>query len=243
MRGLEAQVIQSEKLASLGQIAAGIVHELHNPLTSIVAYSDYLRKKSMKAGGDPADAERLLRIHEAAERILRFARDLVAYSRPSTEVPAPVVVHDIIERALVFCEHVVDECGVVVVRDFHAGRLVRGVGGQLTQVFVNLFTNACHAMRRTGGTLSVTTATSSDGATVTVTIADDGHGIDDEHLPRIFEPFFTTKSDGGGTGLGLSIVRNIVVSHGGTISAHRHSPQGTVFVVELPAAASPDSEA
>src|ERR1041384_4243631 len=100
VRGLENQVIQSEKLASLGQIAAGIVHELNNPLTSIVAYSDYLRKKAERSDSDPADVERLFRINEAAERILRFSRDLIAYSRPSAEVPAPVAIHDVIDRAL-----------------------------------------------------------------------------------------------------------------------------------------------
>ncbi len=88
VRDLRAQVIQSEKLASLGQIAAGIVHELNNPLTTIVAYSDFLRRK-LSSRGDPADVERLARINEAAERILRFSRDLTAYSRPANEVPRP----------------------------------------------------------------------------------------------------------------------------------------------------------
>src|SRR5262249_37510673 len=142
---LQAQVIQSEKLASLGQIAAGVVHELNNPLTSIVAYSDYLRKKGERNGADVADLERLTRINEAAERILRFSRDLIAYSRPSTEVPAPVAIHDVIDRALVFCEHVLERTGVMVERTFGDVKLVRGVAGQLTQVFVNLFTNACQA--------------------------------------------------------------------------------------------------
>lgn len=233
---LQAQVIQSEKLASLGQIAAGIVHELNNPLTSIVAYSDYLRKKGEKTGVDPADLERLARINEAADRILRFSRDLIAYSRPSNEVPAPVAIHDIIERALVFCEHVIEKSNVVVERTFGEVKLVRGVGGQLTQVFVNLFTNACQAMGRQGGCLSITTAMSACGS-VSISISDEGSGIDAEHLPRIFEPFFTTKTDGTGTGLGLSIVRNIISTHGGTIRADDHPPRGTIFTLELPAAA------
>jgi two-component system, NtrC family, sensor kinase len=241
VRGLQAQVIQSEKLASLGQIAAGIVHELNNPLTSIVAYSDYLRKKAERTGGDPGDIERLMRINEAAERILRFSRDLIAYSRPATEVPAPVEINDVIERALVFCEHVLDETGVLVEKHLAEVPPVRGVAGQLTQVFVNLFTNAAHAMRQRGGCLSISTQTIGDGE-VAITIVDDGHGIDQDHLPRIFEPFFTTKTDGSGTGLGLSIVRNIVLSHGGRIRADGREPQGTMFSVELPAAASPKSD-
>jgi C4-dicarboxylate-specific signal transduction histidine kinase len=237
---LRAQVIQSEKLASLGQIAAGIVHELNNPLTTIVAYSDFLRKKTERKGGDPSDVERLARINEAAERILRFSRDLTAYSRPSSEVPAPVAIHDVIERALVFCEHELEKTGVMIERNFGEVRPVRGVAGQLTQVFVNLFTNAAHAMRNHGGLLTI--ATEMREEEVTVIIGDDGHGIDAEHRQRIFEPFFTTKTDGSGTGLGLSIVRSIVHSHGGRISVDGKAPRGTVFHVELPAAAAPKSD-
>jgi two-component system NtrC family sensor kinase len=237
LRELRAQVIQSEKLASLGQIAAGIVHELNNPLTTIVAYSDFLRRK-LALRGDPADVERLARINEAAERILRFSRDLTAYSRPSNEVPAPVAIHDVIDRALVFCEHELEKTGVVIEKVFGEVYPVRGVAGQLTQVFVNLFTNAAHAMHDHGGLLRIHTAMT-EGAEreVTVTITDDGHGIDQEHRDRIFEPFFTTKTDGTGTGLGLSIVRSIVVSHGGRISVNGKEPRGTVFYLELPTAA------
>ncbi len=239
MRDLRAQVIQSEKLASLGQIAAGIVHELNNPLTTIVAYSDFLRRK-LTGYGDPADVERLARINEAAERILRFSRDLTAYSRPASEVPAPVAIHDVIERALVFCEHELEKTGVSIERDFGEVRPVRGVAGQLTQVFVNLFTNAAHAMREGGGLLSIATSMTDDE--VAVTIRDDGHGIDADHRERIFEPFFTTKTDGSGTGLGLSIVRSIVQSHGGRITVGGQQPRGTVFQVELPTAATPRSD-
>lgn len=238
LRGLQAQVIQSEKLASLGQIAAGIVHELNNPLTSIVAYSDYLRRKAERSSSDPTDIERLRRINEAADRILRFSRDLIAYSRPSAEVPAPVAIHDIIDRALVFCEHVLDQTGVQVERDFADVPAVRGVAGQLTQVFVNLFTNAAQAMQESGGNLRIVTRLLNE-TEVAVTISDEGHGIDSDHLPRIFEPFFTTKTDGTGTGLGLSIVRNIVQAHGGRIRAGGAVPRGTVFFVELPIAAQP----
>ncbi|WP_281330695.1 ATP-binding protein [Polyangium sp. 6x1] len=239
VKELEAQVIQAGKLASLGQIAAGIVHELNNPLTSIVAYSDYLHKKALRSEADPADVERLARINEAAERILRFSRDLMAYSRPTASVPAPVAIHETIERALVFCDHVLGEMNVAVEREFGDVRLVRGVGGQLTQVFVNLFTNAAHAMRTYGGRLIIKTAMSEAGDAVRVTIQDEGHGIDAAHIEKIFEPFFTTKTDGTGSGLGLSIVRNIVASHGGKIRAYGHPEKGTVFELDLPLAASP----
>ncbi len=155
-------------------------------------------------------------------------------------MPAPVAIHDVIERALVFCEHELETTGVMVARSFGDVRPVRGVAGQLTQVFVNLFTNAAHAMRAEGGMLSIVTTMTDEE--VTVTVADDGHGIDAEHRDRIFVPFFTTKTDGTGTGLGLSIVRNIVQSHGGRIAASDNAPRGTVFVLELPLAAAPKSE-
>ena len=236
---LQDQVIQLEKLASLGQMVAGIVHEINNPLTSIVAYSDYLRKKGERTGSDPGDVDRLSRINEAAERILRFSRDLTEYSRPRKVVPASVPIHDIIDRALVFCEHDLDQTGVMVERNFGDIHPVRGVAGQLTQVFVNLFTNAAHAMREQGGLLTITTSMPRPGE-VEVIVTDDGHGIDQDTLPKIFDPFFTTKVDGRGTGLGLSIVRSIVDNHGGRIRAEGNSPKGTVFLVELPIAASPD---
>ena len=236
---LQDQVIQLEKLASLGQMVAGIVHEINNPLTSIVAYSDYLRKKGERSGADVDDVVRLQRINEAAERIQRFTRDLTEYSRPRKVDPASVPIHDIIDRALGFCEHELDQTGVVVERNFGEIHPVRGVAGQLTQVFVNLFTNAAHAMREQGGLLTISPSMLTPDE-VEVVITDDGHGIDQETLPRIFDPFFTTKVEGRGTGLGLSIVRSIVVNHGGRILAAGNLPQGTVFRVGLPIAAVPE---
>ncbi len=233
---LRLQIIHSEKLASLGQIAAGIVHELNNPLTSILAYSDYLRRDWEKRGISSADTERLRRINEAAERILTFTRDLIAYSRPTASVPGPVDVHEVLDRALVFCEHVITTNKIVVDKTFGKVRLVSGVAGQLTQVFVNLITNACQAMKEDGGTLWITSELNADETKMIVSVADQGHGILPEHMERLFEPYFTTKVDGGGTGLGLPIVQNIVTSHGGCISA-KNQALGAVFTVELPLSA------
>jgi len=233
---LRLQVIHSEKLASLGQIAAGIVHELNNPLTSILAYSDYLRREWQRRGMDAADTERLRRIYEAADRILAFTRDLIAYSRPSASVPGPVDIREVLERALLFCEHVIATHKVLVERAFGNTRLITGVSGQLTQVFVNLITNAAQAMSKSGGRLLISLQMNEDQRFVVVRVADEGHGIREEHQARLFEPYFTTKSDGTGTGLGLPIVLNIVKGHGGTIRAENHEC-GAVFVVELPVAA------
>lgn len=234
LRKLEAQVVQSQKLAGIGQIAAGIIHELNNPLTSIVAYSNYLQKKALREGGEASDIERLRRITEAAERIRSFAHDLVAYARPSNEAAAPVAIHAVIDRALVFCEHVLSHSEIEVERDFtQAMGPVSGLTGQLTQVFVNLVTNACHAMTPQGGRLVVKTKPG-EADSVRVEVCDTGHGIPQEHLEQLFDPFFTTKSDGRGTGLGLAIVHDIVNAHGGTISVQSEVGIGTTFTLELP---------
>jgi len=231
LRKLNSHMVQAEKLASFGQIAAGVVHELNNPLTSIVAYTDYLLKKGTS---DPADTERLRRIGESANRMLRFTRDLVTYARPSRDVPVPVSLHAVLDQALGFCEHVLAESSVKVERRYAVAELrVRGMPEQLAQVFVNLVTNACHAMPSSGGVLVV--ATRADGPRIVVEVEDNGHGIAQEHLPNIFVPFFTTKEDGRGTGLGLSIVKSIVETHDGEIRAENGAPTGTRFLVTLPA--------
>jgi signal transduction histidine kinase len=235
LRALNSHMVQAEKLASLGQIAAGVVHELNNPLTSIVAYTDWLIRKQASSP-EPDSLERLRRIGESASRILRFTRDLVAYARPSSEVPVPVSIHNVVEQALAFCEHVLAEHGAHVERRF-AEQLppVRGMPEQLVQVFVNLFTNACHAMPQTGGQLAVVSEVGEDGARVTVMVEDNGHGIAVDHLAQIFAPFFTTKVDGRGTGLGLSIVKNIMDNHGADIRAERRIDGGARFVLVFPA--------
>lgn len=234
LRALNSHMVQAEKLASLGQIAAGVVHELNNPLTSIVAYTDWLIRKAGPTG-DPDSLERLRRIGESSSRILRFTRDLVAYARPSSEVPVPVSIRHVIEQALAFCEHVIAQHGAGVERLFSDDvPTVRGMPEQLVQVFVNLFTNACHAMPAEGGVLAVSTQLNEERTHVIVFVDDNGHGIALDHLQAIFAPFFTTKVDGRGTGLGLSIVKNIVDNHGAEIRAERNASGGARFVLAFP---------
>jgi len=235
-KSLRDQAVQSDKLAGLGRMAASVVHELNNPLTSIVTYADFLKRRFDRDDVDPADRERVARISEAANRVLGFTRDLVAYSRPSAASPQALSIHDVLERALIFCDHVVSANEIEVVRRYGELPAVRGVHGPLTQVFVNLITNACQAMPR-GGNLVIETRVATDGASIWVAVADDGDGIEPSHLERIFEPYFTTRSEGGGSGLGLDIVRTIVTSHGGRVTAENASDahtKGAVFSVVLP---------
>jgi signal transduction histidine kinase len=235
LRALNSHMVQAEKLASLGQIAAGVVHELNNPLTSIVAYTDYLTRRAQTKGADGDEIERLRRINESAGRMLRFTRDLVTYARPSSETPVGVSIHIVIDQALAFCEHVLDEAGATVERRYAPDLPhVHGMPEQLAQVFVNLVTNACHAMPKGKGSLIIGTAASHDRTAIEVTVDDNGHGITDENMPHIFLPFFTTKTDGRGTGLGLSIVKNILDNHDGEIRAEGIRHGGTRFVLLIP---------
>ncbi len=238
LRELQEQIIHAEKLATLGQLAAGVVHELNNPLTSISVYSEYLLKKASSTVADEADVEKLRRIVSSADRILKFTRDLVSYARPSAERPVALDITQVIDQAIVFCSHLVDETGATVEREYEDGLpAVYGVKGQLVQVLVNLITNACHAMPMGAGKLRIEARAAGEGR-LRLRVSDTGRGIQEENLKRIFEPFFTTKGEGQGTGLGLSIVRNIVEQHRGEIRVSSEVGRGTTF--ELILACRPD---
>lgn len=236
---LRARVAHSDKLATLGQITAGILHELSNPLTSIVAYTDQLRRRvrSRREAGEAAEDElmKLDRIAESAERIARFSEDLLSHARPSGEPMARVSLLEVVEKSITFCEHELARHGVLLERAVgDATPFVRGSSSQLVQVFVNLITNAIHAASE-GGREIVVHAHSEEGFGV-VRVSDNGPGVAHEHLDRIFDPFFTTKPEGQGTGLGLAIVQELVVRHGGLIEVESSLGRGTSFVVRLPIA-------
>ena len=231
---LEQRVIQAEKLASMGQLAASVAHEINNPMTAVVAYADSLLQRAMMAGvSGAADAEKLKKILESGNRILRFTRDLTSYARPAKEKPEPVQLNALLDTAVGYCEHVVAQAKVLVERDYGDLPPLSGVKANLLQVFVNLITNACHAMRP-GGRLSLRSRC--EGREAVVWVRDTGSGIEPAHLSRIFEPFFTTKTEGQGTGLGLSIVQRIVEKHGGRLGVESALGQGTTFTVRLPLA-------
>ncbi len=236
---LQSQVIQAEKLATLGQLAAGVVHELNNPLTSITVYADYLVKKveanSEHPLADTGDAEKLRRIGEGAQRILAFAKDLVQYAKPSGEDPEPVDVGEVVRQSLSLCEHLFERAEIERHLHLPDARLpIHAIPGQLEQVFINLITNACHAVGDRGRVwVSARPASGGDGAWIVV--SDDGPGIPESDRAQIFEPFFSTKSDGHGTGLGLSIVKNIVDQHDGEIRVAPSASGGAEFSVWLPA--------
>ena len=234
VRELEGQVIHAEKLATLGQLAAGIVHEINNPLTSISVYGEYLLGKLGRSGADQDDVHRIERILRSSDRIMSFTRNLLTYARPSKEEAHPVVVNEVLEEAVGFCEHVIREAGVTIVRDYGDDLpKVDAVPGQLHQVFVNLITNACNAAHDEGGEVRLSTRLHARDR-VQVRVEDSGVGIGRDDIGRVFEPFFSTRRRGKGTGLGLSIVKSIVDQHRGSIEIDSELGRGTSVVVTLP---------
>jgi two-component system, NtrC family, sensor kinase len=231
---LEEQLQISEKMASIGLLAAGVAHEVNTPLTGISSFTQMLLD-----GADPNDPRTVLleKIERQTFRAAKIVNGLLNLSRPGTssneriEVDLNAVITDVFS----LLEHQFEVGKIKVRRELVAAPVrVLGIEQQLQQVFLNLFLNARDAMPR-GGWLSVTTHR--DGARVIAEIADTGSGIPAEQLARIYDPFFTTKSIGRGTGLGLSITYGIVREHDGTINCDSAVGQGTRFTLALPLAA------
>jgi len=238
VRALERQIIEAEKMASLGKLAAGVVHELNNPLTSITVYSEYILRKLRGGQVAPGDDDKVEKVLEGARRIQKLTRDLVSYGRPSAEEPEPLQLNDLVAQGLSFCEHIIRKHDVEVGQEL--GRDLPSILGnrnQLLQVLINLITNACQAMEG-GGELSIGTRLG-PGEVLELSVSDTGTGIPTRDLQRIFEPFYTTKTAGVGTGLGLSIVSRIVEHHRGTILVESQPGEGATFTVRLPARAAP----
>jgi PAS domain S-box-containing protein len=237
LKRLEEQLIQAEKLAAMGQMLAGVAHELNNPLTAILGVTELV---SERQDVDNSLKRQLDLTHRQARRAARIVQNLLEFSRPASPQKRPIDLNSIIERTLQLHEHSLRRNNIAV--DFHpqAGvAAVIGDGNQLIQVFLNLVTNAEHAIRevRESGRVQIRIARS-DGR-VSVTVQDDGVGIKPEIIPRIFDPFYTTKRPGGGTGLGLSICMSIVREHGGAIEAEPLPAGGAAFTVYLPVAKTP----
>ena len=232
LRAMEARAEHFARLAALGRLAAGVVHELNNPLVAIQAYSDSLLERYRMGGLDPADLDKLRRIRDAGERIQKFSRDLLAYARPSGEPPERLALGALLEQAARMCEPALRQAGARLRLELAPVPRIRGVRASLLQVFVNLVTNAAQALPPGGGEVALSLS-AGDGEVV-AEVRDDGAGMDAEVRARIFEPFFTTKQGGRGAGLGLPIVQGIVGRHGGRIEVESEPGRGSTFRVILP---------
>ncbi len=258
---LQAQIVQSEKMASLGQLAAGIAHELNNPsgfiygnmqmlgecvqgLERLLAFYEGVRlapdeQAAARALKDEVDYEHTLGdLHsiigdcrEGAERIRDVVQNLRTFSRLDEAEFKKVDIHDGIESTLRLLSRYFSSGAVTLRREYGLLPMVDCYAGQLNQVWMNLLANAAHAVKG-GGTVSV--ETESAGDSVVVRVRDTGRGIAPENLSRIFDPFFTTKPVGEGTGLGLSVTYGIVERHGGRIEVESRPGEGAVFTVTIP---------
>jgi len=234
---MEEQLRISEKMASLGLLAAGVAHEVNTPLTGISSYTQMLLENA-----DPADPRTPLleKIEKQTFRAARIVNGLLNLSRPNAAEQSErtvVDLNEVVADVIALLEHQFEKGSIKIRRDLHPTPVnVTGYEFKLQQVFLNLFLNARDAMT-SGGWLTISTSLE-DGEAV-VGVADTGNGIPPEHLARIYDPFFTTKPMGQGTGLGLSITYGIVREHEATIQCDSAPGKGTRF--ELRFVAAPDS--
>jgi PAS domain S-box-containing protein len=228
VKKLQQQIDQSEKLAVIGQLAAGVAHEIGNPLTSISALVQLLQRKTE----DEFTSEQLATIKENIERITKIVRELVDFSRPPSHEKMLININDIVRTALgiVKYDKRVKKVDFIQRLDHNIPK-INTVPDQLLQVFVNILINALDA---TSGDGIIKVDSKLEGEFVSVVFSDDGHGMDSETLEQIFDPFFTTKDVGKGTGLGLSVSYGIIKKFGGDIIAESRQGEGSTFTVKLP---------
>jgi signal transduction histidine kinase len=225
----QQQLVQSAKLAAIGELAAGVAHELNNPLTVILGHAQILRTGE---SGDSNTGRKLEVIESEAMRAAKITRGLLDFSRRREPKHEPVSVNALVPRALELIHSKLRGRRIVV--ETHLAEdapIIRGDADQLTQVLINLAGNAIDAMAERG-TLTVRTALVDDALELAVT--DTGSGMDAAEVNRIFEPFYTTKPEGKGTGLGLSVTLGILKSHGGSVAVESAVGRGTTMRVRLP---------
>jgi len=228
---MQEQLIMQDRLASIGQMASGIAHELNNPLTSVIGFSELLLGKDLAADV----REDLTTINREAKRTANVVRGLLAFARKQGTEKALVDINSSVQGVLQLrsYEQRVNNIKVNVRFAFDLPQIL-GNGDQLQQVFLNIIANAEQAMLEAHHGGSLTIVTERVGDIVKASIGDDGPGISEENMKKLFTPFFTTKVVGKGTGLGLSICHGIVSEHGGKIYAVSEVGKGATFVVEFP---------
>jgi len=233
---LESQLAHSERLASLGQLAAGVAHEVNNPLASVLAGIESLQRWLGRGEFDAAAiaevAETLALLEREARRCRETTDKLMLLAQPVQVAPTHMDMNEAVRDTVSLLNHMMRKQGVGVVEALEPGlppvwARASGIRG----VCMNLMLNAVQAMKQ-GGTLTVRTRREGDG--VALEIEDTGHGIEPVHLDRIWDPFFTTKPVGHGTGLGLSITQRVVTRHGGRIRVESRPGEGARFIVWLP---------
>lgn len=226
---------QAERVAETGQLAAGIVHELNNPLTAVTIFSESLSQKLERAPtADAGDLEKLRTIREAGDRLLRFSRELTQFARPLAERPKDLDLAEVLEQALRGCDGAIRRGRAQVVRRLAPSvPPIHGVRASLVVAFSNLVANAAQALHNDGGTITIELTADASGGGAIARVQDDGRGMEPEVRRQLFRPFFSTKTDGE-TGLGLCIAQRIVLRHGGTLDVASVPGAGTTVTVALP---------
>jgi PAS domain S-box-containing protein len=225
------QLVSSEKMASLGKLAAGIAHEINNPLGGILIYSSLMMEDLSEE--DPKRGD-LMRIVQEAGRCKEIVKSLLEFARQTEPKMEPTDINRAINDGLFFLVNQALFHNIQIIKKFDPFLpFVSGNASQLKQVFMNIIVNAAEAMHGSG-TLTIATSPAPDRKTVSIEFTDTGEGIPEENFTRIFDPFFTTKEVGKGTGLGLATSYGIVEDHGGKISVKSKVGEGTTFTIELP---------
>ncbi len=233
-RRLEHQLVQAERLSAVGGLVAGVAHELNNPLTTVLGFSELMLRAELR----PELKRDVQFIHQAAERCKRIVADLLSFARPAKGKPVPEDLNKLVQRVLALMGYTLRRAGVAVEPDLDASlRWVPLDAHQIQQVLFNLLQNAVQAMEGQTRPRWIKVITRGHAEVVELRVADNGPGIAQEDLHRLFEPFFTTKEVGQGTGLGLSLAYSSVREHGGTIRARNVPGAGAEFIVRLPSPA------
>ncbi len=237
-KALETQLLQSEKLASVGTLVSGVAHELNNPLTSIAGLSEFL----LEQGGESDPSREHLRvINDQAERASRIVRNLLSFARKSPAEAVSLDLGDVARRTVMLMGYELRRVGIAVESRIDDGLPpVLGNRDELQQVVLNLLTNASHALSQlpVGAPRSISVVVTQESGRVVLRVRDSGPGIAPEVMGKLFDPFFTTKPPGEGTGLGLFLSYGIAESHGGTLTVDSAPGEGATFALSLPAATS-----
>jgi signal transduction histidine kinase len=223
-------LVQSEKMAAVGTLSAGLAHEVKNPLSAVLGYAQLSKRK---LGQPDALLKHLDTIETETRRCNEIIGNLMQFSRQEKGEHGPVSVNDVVEKSIAIVDHQLS-LGNVSIESELADHIpeISGNANQLQQVLMNLMINAQQAMGEEGGT--VTVATLVEANSILITVSDTGPGIEADVAEKIFEPFYTTKPAGQGTGLGLSVTYGIIQDHGGNISVSRAENSGAKFIITLP---------
>jgi signal transduction histidine kinase len=229
----QMRLLQAEKMASLGSLAAGVAHEINNPLGGILIYASLLMEE-FENENDPR-VQDLKRIVEEGTRCKEIVKSLLEFGRQAESKFEPIDINKAINDGLFFLENQALFQNIKITKHLDPSLpFIQGDANQIKQVFMNMMVNAAEAMSEEGGSLTITTGVNPDESSIYISFKDTGVGIPPEIQSKIFDPFFTTKEVGKGTGLGLSTSYGIIQSHHGNIEVESEVGKGTTFKIILP---------